>query len=54
MALAGFGAALGDVIGPAHGEVAGVQEELVLVVAQPAAQRVAGWFPRASRAAGYG
>ena len=40
--LGGFGAALGDVGRPVHGEVAGEQEDLFLVVAQPAAQRVAG------------
>ena len=42
VALGGFGAALGDVVRPVHGEVAGEQEDLLLVLAQPAAQRVAG------------
>ena len=39
VALGGFRAALGDVIGPADVEVAGEQEDLLLVVAQPAAER---------------
>jgi hypothetical protein len=37
MALCGFPAALGDVIGPVDGEVAGEQEDLLPGVAQPAA-----------------
>jgi hypothetical protein len=37
-----FGAALGDIIRPAHGEAAGEQEDLLPVLFQPAAQRVAG------------
>ena len=45
MALGGFRAALGDVVRPVHGEVAGEQEDLLLVVAQPAAERVAGVVP---------
>ena len=45
MALGGFGAALGDIVRPAHGEVAGEQEDLLLVVAQPGAERVAGVVP---------
>ena len=45
MAPGGFRAALGDVIRPVHGEVAGEQEDLLLVAAQPAAQRVAGVVP---------
>ena len=45
VALGGFGAALGDVGRPVRGEVAGEQEDLLLVVAQPAAQRVAGVVP---------
>jgi hypothetical protein len=42
VALRGFRAALGHVIRPAHGEVPGEQEDLFLVVAQPAGERVAG------------
>jgi hypothetical protein len=42
VAPGGFGAALGDVGRPVHGEVAGELEDLLFVVAQPAAQRVAG------------
>ena len=38
VALGGFRAALGDVVRPVHGEVAGEQEDLFLVVAQPAAE----------------
>src|SRR5256884_6820478 len=45
VALGGFRAALGDVVGPVHGEIAGEQEDLLLVAAQPAAQRVAGVVP---------
>src|SRR6266403_2132579 len=45
VALGGLGAALGDVGGPVHGEIAGEQEDLLLVAAQPAAQRVAGVVP---------
>ena len=45
MALGRFRAALGDVGRPVHGEVAGEQEDLLLVVAQPAAERVAGMVP---------
>jgi len=45
VALGGFGAAFGDVGGPVDGEVAAEQEDLFLVVAQPAAQRVAGVVP---------
>src|SRR5579863_770068 len=42
VALGGLGAALGDVGRPVHGEVAGEQEDLFLVLAQPAAQAVSG------------
>jgi hypothetical protein len=42
VALGGFRAALRDIVRPVHGEVAGEQEDLLLVVAQLAAQRVAG------------
>src|SRR6266487_5314869 len=45
MALGSFGAALGDVGRPAGGEVAGEQEDLLLVAAQPAAQCVPGVVP---------
>src|SRR2546423_14854922 len=45
VALAGLGAALGDVGGPVHGEVAGEQEDLLFVAAQPAAEGVAGVVP---------
>ena len=45
VALGGLGAALGYVVRPVHGEVAGEQEDLLLVVAQPAAERVAGVVP---------
>ena len=45
VALGGFGAALGDVGRPVHGEIAGEQEDLLFVAAQPAAQRVAGVVP---------
>jgi hypothetical protein len=45
VALGCFRAAFGDVGGPVDGEVAGEQEDLFLVVAQPAAQRVAGVVP---------
>src|SRR5258707_9107964 len=45
MALGGPGAALGDIIRPAHSEFAGEQEDLFLIAAQPAAQRVAGVVP---------
>src|SRR5258705_9737787 len=45
VALGGFGAALRDVGRPVRGEVAGEQEDLLLVLAQPAAQRVAGVVP---------
>ena len=45
MALGRFRSALGDVGGPVHGEVAGEQEDLFLVAAQPAAQCVAGVIP---------
>ena len=37
-----FGAALGDIVRPAHGEVAGEQEDLLPVLFQPAAESVAG------------
>ena len=43
--LGGFGAALADIVRPAHGEIAGEQEDLFLVVAQPAGERVAGMVP---------
>jgi hypothetical protein len=39
VALGGFGSALGDVGRPVRGEVAGEQEDLLFVVAQPAAER---------------
>src|SRR5262249_32895729 len=42
VALGWLGAGLGDVVRPVDGEVAGEQEDLFLVVAQPAAERVAG------------
>jgi hypothetical protein len=42
MAFRCFRAALGDVIGPAHGEVAGEQEDLFLVLSQPTAEAVSG------------
>ena len=45
VAPGGFGAALGDVGRPVHGEIAGEQEDLLFVAAQPAAQRVAGVVP---------
>ena len=45
VALGGFRAAFGDVGCPVHGEVAGEQEDLLLILAQPAAQRVAGMVP---------
>ena len=45
MALGGFRAPFGDVIGPVDGEVAGEEEDLLLVVAQPAAERAAGMIP---------
>ena len=45
VALGGFRAALGDIVRPAHGEVAGEQEDLLPVAAQPAAERVAGVVP---------
>jgi len=45
VALGGFGSALEDIIRPVHGEVAGEKEDLLLVVAQPAAQRIAGVVP---------
>ena len=45
VALGGFRAALRDVGRPVHGEVAGEQEDLLLILAQPAAQRVAGMVP---------
>jgi len=38
-------AALGDVVSPAHGEVAGEQEDLFLVFAQPAGECVSGVVP---------
>src|SRR5262249_31452694 len=43
--LSGLGALLGDVVRPVHGEVAGEQEDLLFVLAQPAAERVAGVVP---------
>ena len=45
VALGGLGAALGDVVRPVHGEVAGEQEDLLLVVPQPAAEGVPGVVP---------
>ena len=42
MPLGGFRSALTDIIRPAHGEFAGEQEDLFLVVAQPGAERVSG------------
>jgi len=45
MALGGFRTALGDVVRPVHGEIAGEQEDLFFVAAQPAAERVAGVVP---------
>ena len=42
MPFRGLCAALGDVGRPVHGEVAGEQEDLFLVVAQPAGEAVAG------------
>ena len=45
MAFRGFRAAFGDIVRPAHGEVAGEQEDLFLVVAQPGAEGVAGVVP---------
>ncbi len=45
MALGCFRAALGHIIRPAHGEVAGEQEDLFPVVAQPGPERVAGVVP---------
>src|SRR5215472_3213999 len=41
----GLGPALGDVVRPVHAELAGEQEDLFLVVAQPGAGRVAGMVP---------
>ena len=37
VAFRGFRAALGDVVRPVHGEVAGEREDLLFAVAQPAA-----------------
>jgi len=45
MALGGLGAALGDIIRPAHGEFAGEQEDLFLIAAQPGPERVSGVVP---------
>jgi hypothetical protein len=45
VALGCLGAALGDIVRPVHGEVAGEQEDLFPVLAQPAAERVAGVVP---------
>ena len=45
MALGCFRTALGHIIRPAHGEVAGEQEDLFPVVAQPGPERVAGVVP---------
>jgi hypothetical protein len=44
-ALGCFRAALGHIVRPAHGEVAGEQEDLFPVVAQPGPERVAGVVP---------
>jgi len=43
--LNGLDALLGDVVRPVHGEVAGEQEDLLFVLAQPAAERVADVVP---------
>ena len=45
MPFRGFRAAFGDIIRPAHGEVAGEQEDLLPVLFQPAAESVAGVVP---------
>ena len=45
VALGGLGAALADVVCPAHGEFAGEQEDLFLVVPQPGAERVSRVVP---------
>ena len=45
VALGGLGSLLGDIVSPVHGEVPGEQEDLLLILAQPAAQRVAGVVP---------
>jgi hypothetical protein len=45
VAFRGLGAAFADVVRPAHGEDAGEQEDLFLVVAQPGAEGVAGVVP---------
>ncbi len=45
MALGCFGAALGNVVRPLDGEVAGEKEELFPVVPQPGPERVLGVVP---------
>jgi hypothetical protein len=45
MPFRGFRAAFGDIVRPAHSEVAGEQEDLLPVLFQPAAERVAGVVP---------
>jgi hypothetical protein len=47
MALGCLGTAFGDVVRPAHGEVAREQENLFLVVSEPAAERIPGVVPAA-------
>ena len=45
MPFGGLRAALGDVVRPVDGEVVGEQQDLLLVVAQPATEGVAGVVP---------
>jgi hypothetical protein len=45
VAFGGFGSALADVVRPIHGKVAGEQEDLLLVVTQPAGEGVPGMVP---------
>src|SRR5258708_33494171 len=45
VALGLFRPAFADIVGPVHVKVAGEQEDLLLVVPQPAAERVAGVVP---------